>query len=197
MRIRYVGKTSRFNRIYGHLYEARVGHVCHKCSWIRQEERTGAQIEWVPLTWYETESEVFLAERRYIASLRTQLTNLTDGGDGASGFIHTLATRAQMSASHLGVARQPHTSETKHKIGNANRGRSPDAVTRMKMSEARKGKTQSLETKSKKSRSLKGRRLGPLPKTTRDKISLALIGRKRPTFSAEWRANMSAARKRR
>ena len=57
------------------------------------------------------------------------LTNMTDGGEGLSGIVHTAETRAKMSA--------------------AKKGRTYSPETRAKMSAARMGKSRSPETRAK------------------------------------------------
>lgn len=102
--------------------------------------------------------------------------NVSDGGEGPAGLIHSEETRAKISI--------------------ANRGRKLSPETRAKMSAAMLGKVHektqkySPETRAKMSESKKGRKLSP---ETRAKISAARLGTKR---SLEARANMSAAQRR-
>ena len=71
------------------------------------------------------------------------LHNLTNGGDGTSGCIHSPETRAKMSAAHKGKK-------------NHNYGKTLSPETRAKISAATKGKTRSPETRAKMSAALKG-----------------------------------------
>lgn len=92
----------------------------------------------------------------WISEIRNQLGrkmvyNLTDGGDGMSGFKHSEESKRKNSQSHLG--RVP-----------ANKGKSPSKDTLKKMSLGHIGKegywigkTLSEETKIKKSESMKGK----------------------------------------
>ena len=69
-----------------------------------------------------SEDAAFELEKVLIKAFRDagiQLCNCTDGGEGASGYVHTDATRAKMSAANLGV--RP-TDETKAKLSAAAMG---------------------------------------------------------------------------
>lgn len=103
------------------------------------------------------------------------LWNLTDGGDGISGYRHSEETRSRMS---------------KAMRGNTNpKGHKRSEETRRKISEAQTGKKLSEETRRKISEVQKGKKL---PEETRKKISKALQGIKR---SDETRKKVSEARK--
>ena len=66
-----------------------------------------------------TEKGAFAKERFLIKKLKTHVTkgkrgyNLTDGGEGTSGMVHSQATRKKISKSHLG---KKQTQETRDKI---------------------------------------------------------------------------------
>lgn len=117
------------------------------------------------------------------------LHNRTNGGEGASGFIHTPETRAKMSAERKSKTHSPehrakisatqkgktHSPETKAKMSAANKGennpsygKSPSPETRAKMSAAQKGKTLSPETRAKISAAKKN-----ITPETRSKMSTA------------------------
>ena len=127
------------------------------------------------------------------------LRNLTDGGDGTSGAVHSPETRAKLSAASKG---RKLSAEARAKVSAAASNPSPE--TRAKMSAALKGRkhspehrakisaavrNQSPETRAKRSAALKGRPLSP---EHRAKLSAAASKRK---FSPETRAKLSAAGK--
>ena len=123
------------------------------------------------------------------------LRNLTDGGDGTSGAVHSPETRAKLSAASKG---RKLSAEARAKVSAAASNPSPE--TRAKMSAALKGRkhspehrakisaavrNQSPETRAKRSAALRN----PSPET-RAKRSAALKGR---PLSPEHRAKLSAA----
>lgn len=110
------------------------------------------------------------------------LTNLTDGGEGASGFTHSEEAKQRMSKAHLGKilskeTRQrmsevhmgkKHTEETKQKIGKIHKGKVISEKTKQRMSKVQKGKVTSEETKQK----LRKANLGKvISEETRQKMS--------------------------
>jgi hypothetical protein len=105
------------------------------------------------------------------------LHNRTDGGDGASGAIKTLETKAKLSAANKGK-------------NNHNYGKTHSPETREKQSAALKGenhyfygKTHSQETKEKISASSKGKIISP---ETKAKISAANKGKNNPNYGKIW-----------
>lgn len=127
-----------------------------------------------------TELGAFAIERRMIRwygrkDLGTGiLGNMSDGGEGVTGYTHTAETRAKLSKISKGKVNSVETRakmsasqkdrvvslETRAKISKANRTRTVTNETRAKMSAARKGrpgKPNSLETRAKLSAALKGR----------------------------------------
>jgi len=103
-----------------------------------------------------TELGAFALERRLIRWWGRKdnntgiLINLTDGGEGQSGFTFSEESKRKMSKSHLG---KTHSEEHKQKL----RGWVHSEESKRKMSQSRVGKTRSEETKQKMSESLMGR----------------------------------------
>ena len=113
-----------------------------------------------------TEEEAFKHEIYMIAVFGRKdlgtgiLHNRSDGGEGASGFIHSEETKIKLSESHKGEKNHNYSKnfseEYRRKISESGKGRTHSEETKIKMSEARKGKTFSEETKIKMSEVRKG-----------------------------------------
>lgn len=110
------------------------------------------------------------------------LVNLTDGGDGTTGYIYTDAHRAKLKAANLGKKASPDTIE---KMRCANRGKTQPPSAVAKTAAAHRGRIRPPETitKMRAAKLGKSHNHGPL-------ISKALKGRK---FSSSHRAALSAA----
>lgn len=123
------------------------------------------------------------------------LLNQTNGGEGASGLIHSEEAKQKMRK-----PKPPFSKEHRKKISEAVRARAPASIeTREKISAFHKGKSTSEETKQKmrkpkpartklhcanmsaakkgKSTAAKGTRLGPRSDETKAKISVARLGK--------------------
>lgn len=138
-------------------------------------------------------------------SRKGPLTNLTNGGEGIYGYNRTLEEKQNLSLLKKGT----HLSEeTKNKISRSlkernalierhfNRGRKISNETKKKMSESHKGKSPSEETRKKQSQKLKNRVFSPealikmslakkgkkLSKETLIKMSLSRTGAKNPNY---------------
>jgi hypothetical protein len=121
-----------------------------------------------------TEGQAFFHEMRLIEELRSlgePITNLTDGGEGMSGYVYTEEHRAKISESQKC------------------RVRSEEEIEKWRNS--RSGYTHSQETRKKISSSLSGSLRGTVAQEVRDKISASNTGK---THSAETRAKISAAK---
>lgn len=97
-----------------------------------------------------SEQAAFELEKIYIKQLResgAELVNMTDGGEGISGLVHTEETRRKLSESKKGLSTP--------KMRECQLGKKASQETRQKMTEARTGKTQSEETKQKRRESLR------------------------------------------
>jgi hypothetical protein len=101
------------------------------------------------------------------------LVNLTNGGDGSNGFIHSAETKIKMSEKGKGI---PHSKEHNLKVAMALKGKSLPEETKRKISEAKKGKP-SLK---------KG---VPMSNEQKLKLSLAKTGKKHTKESIEKMSN--------
>jgi hypothetical protein len=126
------------------------------------------------------------------------LTNLTDGGEGISGFVFSEESRAKMAASQTGVFP---SEETRRKISIAGKGRKKSADTIEKVAASHRGRKRPPETGRRISAAKKGKPCTPEAMASkieamnrpevREKIRLSRIGKK---ASAETRAKMSIMR---
>lgn len=155
--------------------------------WRHVTERHGYTVE--ILAPWPLEAHAFEHEKHLIACGRMlgwPLVNATDGGDGPSGWTPSLETRDRISAAHKGRKMAP---ETKAKISAAHKGRtfSPEHIEKLRaVLLARNATPEQRAASSKK----KGRSPSA---DTRSRMSAAATGKKRGPFSAEHRANLSAA----
>lgn len=138
----------------------------------------------------DSEAQAHSDEIHQIAQLRAEgyeLCNQTKGGDGTSGYQHSVEARARMSAAALG---------NKRAIGNKhNRGRKFTKAHCAKMSEVRKGHAKSYETRINMSIAQIGNKNSVgriLPPEVRAKLSAAHKGK---IMSGEARKKMSLAAK--
>jgi len=145
-----------------------------------------------------TEEEAFRHEIYMIAVFGRKdlgtgiLHNLTDGGDGASGYVFSEETKRKQSEAHKGNTTwlgKTHSEETKRKMSDTRKGKTLSEETKRKQSEAKKGKTFSEESKRKMSEAQKGKSLS---EETRRKMSET---RKGKIPSKETRRKLSEARK--
>lgn len=95
----YVGKgTGR--RIEDHEAQARRGMQSYKCSVIRKIWRAGGEVLRAIVFTTDSEAAAHDEERRVIAELgRDTLCNLTDGGEGSSGYVPELKALVKISVS--------------------------------------------------------------------------------------------------
>ena len=162
-----------------------------------------------------TEAEAFAAEIKLIARYGRRpsglLTNMSDGGEGQSGFKPSLQTRDKIAAAMRGSKNhffgKHHRPEALVKIGAVNRGKRLGRQWRKRLSIALAGRAKSLEHRMKIALALKGRtrsrlhaqhlaeanRGKVLSAQTRAKLSAVLRGKKK---SAETKKRMSEGMKR-
>ena len=159
----------------------------------------------------DDEQEALATEVKLIAEYKTFVSrelesddhwgaNLTMGGEGISGWLHSEESKKKNSESNKlscagelnGMFGKKHSEETRRKIGEKSKGRIDSLETRKKKSDAgkicNKGRKMSLEAKKKMSESRKGKP----PWNKGKKLGKRKIKR---TFSEQARKNMSEARK--
>ena len=180
----YIGKTIQTikDRKADHLYRAKSGKVTYFYNALRKYGKDN--FHWEILVETDSESKLNIMEKFYIMMYRKMgnTYNMTDGGDGNSGYCFTEINKQKMSESRKGKIV---TEETRKKIGDANRGEKS----------AWFGKNHSEETKIKMSESAKGNTHWQGKKhteETKNKMSKSAMGKKR---SEETRRKMSESRK--
>ena len=204
--VRYVGKTVKIleHRLGKHISKAVVSlKQNYVCRWIRKLAERGLApiIELIEIAgdnWAER-------ERYWIAFYRGQgarLTNVTDGGEGAPGFVHSAETKALMSLlktgkkasektraalSAAGFRRPPASPETRARLKAALMGHVTPPEVRTKISASHLGKVMSDAARLAMSKAQTGRRHSP---ETRARIGLSGKGR---IHSQEARDRISAS----
>jgi len=172
--IRYAGKTdySLAKRLCVHISKARKGEKGHKNNWIRSLLKN-QQLPTIQLVGKAT-GNWQKEEKAWIAYFRAEgirLTNIADGGEGASGSVRSTESRKKMSKNWYisrkgiitGMTGLHHSIETRQKMSNAAKGkkhsierRRRSSKTQMGKASPRKGKHHSAETKRKMSEARKG-----------------------------------------
>jgi hypothetical protein len=152
-----------------------------------------------------TEKFALELEKGLIKTLKrmfVKLTNMTEGGEGVSGYSHTDSARKLMSAQRKGRTHAPETLEkmslSRSGANNSFYGKHHSEETALKISEAKigkpgpwLGKTRDALTRVKISKSLRGKPGRPHTEFSKAKISAAKIGVKRPPLSEETRKKLS------
>ena len=189
--IRYVGisKSNTSNkRLSSHRQAERLGRKTPLYSWMRKHSSDVRSTTVISnISWEDAcAKEVELIAKYRASSYR--LLNLTDGGDGPSGYTHTAEAKRKISEASKS---RKHSDESRKRIAEANTGKIHSLETRAHLSKINKGKLPSEATKAKLSQANKGR---PLSEEHRKKISES---QKERTFSDETRRKMSEAAKNR
>jgi hypothetical protein len=170
--VRYVGKTvMRWRkRLTAHINDARSGRLRHHCAnWIRSLGSASPVLTVVEEV-HGLAEDGLEVERRWIARLRAEgsrLTNLTDGGQGMTGYVHAPESKAKIGAKSAGRTLGP---ESRAKISAANKGRKHTEEARQKMAASQTGRKWSEATREK----MKDRKHSP---EVRAKIGAAHRGR--------------------
>lgn len=121
---RYVGKSQAgLRRPRAHLYPSSLRANNHKNNWIKSLEVNGFVPSIVVVEDVGQSEGLYEAEQRWIGKYREagfQLTNLTDGGPGIIGHVHSEETIAKMSAKSKG---RPVSAEARKKLSLTMTGR--------------------------------------------------------------------------
>lgn len=156
--------------------------------WQNIVKKHGGHVEIVAQ--WPVEADAFDHEALLVACFRDMghpLCNMTDGGDGISGFKHT----AETIAKHFG---KPVSAESRAKIGNANRGRVRSPEVRARIAESLRGRKRPPEVIAKISASQKGK---VIPLEMREQISKTLTGRRHsPESLKNLRASLQSPERR-
>jgi hypothetical protein len=186
----YVGKGCS-DRAMSHLKKnTHLGNVLRK----RLSEGYSATPH---ITYHADEETAFGIEKFWImyfgrADLGTgSLFNLTDGGEGCCGLIHSVEARKNMSSAQKG---RTISEEHKAKLAAAKIGKPQSFAHIAKRVAAYRGIPCTEETKAKISKANKGKIREPYTAERREKISASLMGR---IYSEETKARMSLAAKNR
>jgi hypothetical protein len=197
----YVGKGSGW-RVNAHESEARNGCSCYKCRVIRKIWKSGGEVQRYILLTTTDETEAFAFEIETIALYgRKTLTNMTDGGEGASGLPAEARARiaaarkaylannpevlarslAKLSAwQHNPEARERHAASMKEALARpevqakrkaAYKKRSANPVYLAKLGAARKAAWDKPGAREKASATQKVAKLGVRPKVKRSEES--------------------------
>lgn len=157
----YVGKGSWQRAFYDKKRNRKHSAICKKHGWYR-----------VIVNEVDSESEAFRIEKSLIRMLETRHeqggANFTEGGDGTSGYKHSVGAKSKIASALLGHKR--------------NLGRKVSAETRKKQSAAMLGRRTSNETKVKIGDANRGRRVNVGSRRTPEqceKMSAAQVGNKK------------------
>ena len=181
----YIGK-GRGDRWACHERQPRSGTRSHKSAIIRGMRRRGIKVIKAKLHTGLTEAVAHEYEIALINAVgrgeNGPLVNLTDGGEGVAGLVHTHKARAAIGAAGRGRQKSPDECAN---IAAAKRGCKASAKTRAILAAAQRGKKRSPEAVAKQAAALRGR------KQSVEHIENAAAARRGWKQSPEARAKMS------
>jgi hypothetical protein len=147
--VRYVGKTVRpvARRLDAHCSDARCGVETHLARWIRQLGARPAVmvVEQCGADWADREAWWIAVYQ----AAGAPLCNLTSGGEGAPGVVHTIEARRRMSDAQRSRMRTPAEVERLRMLGRRTGSLPKSPEHREKAAEARRGRPLSAEHRAK------------------------------------------------
>jgi group I intron endonuclease len=191
----YVGKTEKplIIRWQNHTANARMGSSLHlHCAIRKYGEESFVMLK---LDTAKTAEELSQKEIQMIAELNTQNPkygyNMTAGGEGISGWIHSEDARQKMRTAR---SKYTHSPEIYAKIAESNRGRKRSPEVCARIGEIHRGLKMSDESKEKMRQAKLGKKRPPRSPEYCENIRRAKLGH---TVSEETRAKISATLKQR
>lgn len=177
--IRYIGKsTSGLKRPSEHGRKNRSSGKCK--NWIKSLQNKGMTFKIKILEVLEEETLLNASERKWIAigrELNWPLTNMTDGGEGASGCVKSPETRLKLSKS---ATERQSSFEVREKARQKALGHPVDEETRKKISLKLSGRKLSKTHLENIQRSLKGRVFSEDHKAKLSKAAFKRYGKDQP-----------------
>lgn len=167
--VRYIGKTKSLKRRYNQHISECSKLKSHKNNWLLSLKNKNLRPEMVVIDETDKNDWIFL-EQWYIQLYRSwgyRLTNLTDGGEGVYGHVHSEQTRNKISQGNKG---KKVSDETKKKISEAFKGKKLSEEDKLKRSEAAKKRGISPETKAK---MLESRKKNPLKHSEESRLRIS------------------------
>lgn len=157
--MRYIGKSTKgLQRPREHTAPSQIAQGAYRCRWVQSLLDAGLMYGIRVLEECAGAHALGDAERRWIAHGRAQgwpLTNLTDGGDGAPGWVPSAATRALMSV----VGTKNKTPEVRARMSASAKRRTARPEERARMAAIAKlaSREKSPQTRARLSASLRGK----------------------------------------
>ncbi len=182
--IRYVGQTKDIKRrLRNHLNDAKRGVKSHKHSWIRKllVEKVKPKITVIEKCNSRNADEREEYWIVYYRETEAGLTNQTDGGYGARGYVRTEEEKGEISKRMKGNKHglgKKHTEEYKRKSSERQKGRIFSEETKKKMRQAAKNRPKRVLSDEHKEALLKSRLGKPMSEEAKRKISKSLKGNK-------------------
>lgn len=174
---------------------------CRNTHWkniVSKLERLGFAYEIRIVASGLTKQAAFSLEKERIAFWRNlvDLANITDGGEGVSGLVHSEELKQKLSFLYKGkpspLRGKPLSEEHKKKLSESHKGQTLSLEQRSRLSKSLTGKPRSEETKQKISQSKKGK---PFSELHRRALSESHLGKSNGPHSEETKLKMSLSRR--
>jgi hypothetical protein len=200
----YVGK-GQGGRWEVHFRNARNKHLSNIVA------KAGGDLPVVKVRENLTEAEAFKTEVAWIAALGRKkdggpLVNATDGGDGVSGHVHSLGTRARISEAAKAQWESPEararlseaakaqweSPEARARLSEVSKAMWQDPETRVRMAKGSKARWESPQARARKAESSKAQWESPEARARLSEASKAMW--RTPDFRAKWLAARARTR---